>query len=278
MWMKRKLAAPTLLFLLVSFGAANGACPRYRSDPAFLADLQKPDFFQRLAYDGRPPTPEQREKQKALLTAKSTDEIAELANLEDMWRFISRTPFPFTLTVAAPYQFSFNPSRYWSGAAEPLKIEFDADGDGKPEIVWQQGQSPRNFPYTYTREGDYAFTTKSYKGNGKIVVNKLRLKIVSLAALDAKLKEIWKDMRDALRRRDTGAALECFHTRSRQRYEEVFRLIPDLDKKVDEILPHPLSLVENKGNAFLYELSRDKRSFEVRFEMDSDLEWRIRSF
>src|SRR4030095_14214726 len=56
-------------------------------------------------------------------------------------------------------------------------------------------------------------------------------------AFDRELQARWSTLKDALRRRDLTAALECFTTSSRTRYEAAFRaLFVDRATNVDDVV------------------------------------------
>jgi hypothetical protein len=88
-------------------------------------------------------------------------------------------------------------------------------------------------------------------------------------------------MRDSLRRGDIGQALTQISERSRSRYQQAFTaLAPDLPA-VDTILTD-VRFLRARGLQAIFEMSRTDagmlKSFEVRFDVDADGFWRVRSF
>jgi hypothetical protein len=259
--------------------SAAAACEPYRSDPAFLADLQKDDFIARVFPHAPPQSAELPQKLRALALTNSPDQIGELAQIEGMWRMVTGAPFPFPLTMSVPYDLVFTGGRY--PMSDPIKIEFDADGDGKPELVHEFNNMGETVSYTYARQGNYEPLLRIYDRSGAIRTHKIHLRLLSPQAFDAHLQAVWNDLREALRRGDMTAALDCIHSQSRKRYKQTFEAIPDLSKKVDEILG-PIRFVKNRKEDVIYEMLRKKPdgtySYDIRMIADYDTVWRIRSF
>jgi len=107
------------------------------------------------------------------------------------------------------------------------------------------------------------------------------VQVFDRASLDALLQVKWTSMRDSLRRGDIGHALTQISERSRSRYQQAFTaLAPDLPV-VDAILTD-VRFVRARGLEAIFEMSRTDagmlKSFEVRFNVDADGFWRVRSF
>ena len=171
--------------------------------------------------------------------------------------------------------------RWWSyPIPNPALVEFDAKGDGTPE--WSQRQfqsSERN--YTYQREGDYRFTVRVHDSSGQVTAYSVPVKVLSPSAFDADLQSRWATLKANLRGGDIKAALECVHSRSRSRYQQLFKALSGDLPDVDRILTG-IRLVEVRRGEAIYEMIRMEtgvaRSFEVRFVIDGDGVWRVRSF
>ncbi|MGH7831120.1 MAG: hypothetical protein ACREP8_13200 [Candidatus Binatia bacterium] len=268
--------------MLLSIGAvhhAGAACQPYKPDPAFLADLQKDDFHARV-FPTAPQQPSPGEKQKLRVIARERrpENTGDLAQMEGFWRVATGAPLPYPMTGRAPFHWKLDASSV--PVPDPVKIEFDGNGDGKPDLVQEIGKRPKSALYIYD-DGDYEFVMRIHDRSGRIHTYKGRLRVLSPADFDAQLQTVWRDLKGALRRGDRNAALECIHTQSRNRYREIFVAIPDLSSKVDEILT-TIHSVENRQGEAVYEMLRKEGSdtlfFEVRFVADLDAVWRIRSF
>jgi hypothetical protein len=101
------------------------------------------------------------------------------------------------------------------------------------------------------------------------------------AALEALLQAKWSAMKAALRRGDVPQALSHVTTRARTRYQETFTVLaPDLPL-IDSILTD-LAFVRVRGQEAIFEMRRTDagvaKSFEVRFQIDTDGLWRLRIF
>jgi hypothetical protein len=252
---------------------ADPVCQPYRSDPAFLAEYQKEDFSKRFFPDAPAQTPGQK------LKSKSPPNVAELAQLEGLWRQWTGAPSPYPVTMLVPFEMNIRAESY--DTSDAVKIEFDANGDGSPELVLERGKSPDSLNYIYKEPGNYESTTRIHDRSGKVRTEKIRLRLLSPPALDAELQATWNQMRAALRRGDVTAALNCIHTQSQNKYKEAFALIPDLAKQSETIFG-PIRLVEHRKSGSVYDSSRVEGdqtfSLEVRFGPDYDLVWRIRAF
>lgn len=264
---------------------AIAACQAYRSDPTFLAELQNDDFFTKF-FRGAPKLPDSDQIQsiRTLGQQRPPDRIHELAQLEGLWRMSSVTSIPFTITVPVPHTAEIRPGQY--PIHDLIKVEFDADGDGRPEWVEEGDAIRRSRSYTYDKEGEYQNTLRLYDRSGQLYVSSSRLRVVSHASFDAELQAVWTDFKNALRSNNLAAALECMHTQSRARYKQSLEAIPGLAGKVDEIWG-PIKLANPKPGISIYEMTiyemlRVKNgvtlSYEVRFVADFDAVWRIRSF
>lgn len=174
--------------------------------------------------------------------------------------------------------------RWWVYPVEnPVRVEFDADGNGVPEWT-QSGYEPgsKQRTYTYQREGQYLFTVRIHGRGGQMTVYTAPATVFTPAAFEAELQGRWSSMKAAFRRGDIPAALECIHSESRSRYRDAFTALGSrLVQDVDQIFT-PLRFVKHGSGGATYEMLRTgagiTESFDVRFQADTDGIWRLRSF
>ncbi|MCI0372143.1 MAG: PKD domain-containing protein [candidate division NC10 bacterium] len=187
--------------------------------------------------------------------------------------FPSSGPVPLTVEI-----------RWWVYPIEnPVRVEFDADGNGVPE--WSQPgfeSGPGQRGYTYRQEGQYQLTVRVHDRGGRVTVYTAPVTVSAPAAFEAELQGRWTSMKTALRRGDIPVALECIHSESRPRYRDVFMALANrLAQDVDQIFTNIQLAKQGPGGA-TYEMLRTEagitKSFEVRFQVDADGVWRLRSF
>lgn len=184
-----------------------------------------------------------------------------------------RGPAPLTVEI-----------RWWAYPVEnPLRVEFDVDGNGVPEWSQQGFQSESGQRgYTYRREGEYQFTASIHDRAGQVTVYTASVTVLTPAGFDAELQARWMTFKAALSKRDITAALECIHSESRSRYRDALTaLFSQFPQEVDRILT-TIRFVRHYRTQAIYESFRTDaagtRSFEVRFQVDGDGVWRLRSF
>jgi hypothetical protein len=157
---------------------------------------------------------------------------------------------------------------------DPLAIELDADGDGRPKIVDTREE---NFGHTYTAPGHYAATVRVRGRDGRIATYPVPVTVLSRAAFEAELQGRWATMKAALLRRDHEAALECVWFGGRD------KLVRDLEwilrTGVERTMP-PLRFVDlPPGSAALFAGLRpipgNAKPLEVYFAPDYDGVWRV---
>lgn len=273
------LTASLAVALLSQISPALAACQPYRPNPAFLKQLEEGKFTSFLP-GAQPLTPEQKEKLQSLARAQSPEQIGELAQLEGFWMLFSAASVPIPISGPAPLTVPIRYSGY--PIPDPVKIEFDADGDGKPEWVQEGRDSGMPREYIYRQEGQYAASLRIYDSGGQVHTVRIPVKVMSPAQFDSDLQAVWNNLKEALRRGEIPAALECIHTGARARYNQAFRAITSLPQKVDEVLT-TIRFVEHRRGEAEYEMLRtdSKRgtlSYLVRFNIDVDGIWRIRMF
>ncbi len=162
---------------------------------------------------------------------------------------------------------------------DPTRVEFDADGDGVPESSASTYGSTR---YTYQRAGQFQATMRVRDRQGRLTTYATQVTAMAPAAFDAELQSRWATLKAALRRGDIPAALECLHSGSRSRYQPAFAaLARQAPREVDRILAG-IRFVEHRDGEAIYEMRRvevgEERAFDVRFMVDTDGVWRLRSF
>ncbi len=159
---------------------------------------------------------------------------------------------------------------------DPLAIEFDADGDGVPEIV---DTGIENFGHTYTKPGNYPATVRVRDQQGAVTTYASPVTVLTPAAFEAELQARWASFKAALRRKDLDAAIECLHSVLRNRLESDIRGF--LGKDVERLLP-PIRFVEvhviDARFAGTRSVPGKPVSFDVHFAMDEDGVWRLASF
>lgn len=269
-----------VVILLRSMSYAATACQPYAPDPSFLENLENIEELILELPGSQPLSPEQKARLKAVAQRKLPDQIGELARLEVFWRLSRAVPLPNPRTGPAPLTVEIVWPKY--PIASPSKIEFDPDGDGKAEWVEERYEAVAPRQYIYQQEGKYEFTVRVHDNRGQVHLYSSSVVVFSPGAFDAELQARWSGLKEALRRGDTSAALECIHTHSRSRYKEVFSaILSGLSQKVDQTLT-TIRFVDHHRGLAIYEMLRSDggvtSSFEIRFGIDVDGVWRITSF
>jgi hypothetical protein len=164
------------------------------------------------------------------------------------------------------------------GVPDSAVIQIDFDGDGTIDLA---GQRLDGQVFTYAHPGLFVPRTSITDAQGQRITIPGVIQVFDRAGLDALLQSKWTALRDALRRGDIAQALTQVSERSRSRYQQAFAaLAPDL-AAIDTILTD-VRFVRARGLEALFEMSRMDagilKSFEVRFHVDDDGFWRVRSF
>jgi sugar lactone lactonase YvrE len=164
------------------------------------------------------------------------------------------------------------------GAPDSATIQADFDGNGTIDFT---GQRLAEQAFTYLQPGLFVPIVKVTDAQGQRTTVPGVIQVFDRASLDALLQAKWTSMRDSLRRGDIAQALTQISERSRNRYQQAFAaLAPDLPA-VDTILTD-VRFVRARGLEAIFEMSRTDagilKSFEVRFHVDTDGFWRVRSF
>src|SRR5262245_20092513 len=164
------------------------------------------------------------------------------------------------------------------GVPDSATVQADFDGNGTIDFVAPR-MAEREF--SYTQAGVYVPIVSVTDAQGQRTTVPGVVRVFDRGSLDALLQAEWTSMRDALRRGDIAQALTQISERSRSRYQQAFTaLAPDLPA-VDTILSD-VRFVRSRGLEAIFEMSRTDagilKSFEVRFHVDADGFWRVRSF
>ena len=164
------------------------------------------------------------------------------------------------------------------GAPESATVQVDSGGNGTIDFV---GQRLDGEPFTYAHPGLYVPVVSVTDAQGQRATVLGVVQVLDRSGLDALLQAKWTSMKEALRRGDIAQALTQIAERSRSRYQQALTaLIPDLPA-IDAILTD-VRFVRTRGPEAIFEMSRTDtgilKSFEVRFRVDADGFWRVRSF
>ncbi len=167
----------------------------------------------------------------------------------------------------------------------PVEIEVDIDGDGKPEGVETKIEALLGREYTYQKEGEYQFTVRTYDNSGRATTYRTPVKVLSSKAFDAELQARWNQLKEALGHGDASEALECIHTHSRDKYKETFDAFGSRLSLLGADMP-AIEPVDFANEYAKYRLRRQQQvgdqvmtiTHYVYFSVDTDGIWRIESF
>jgi hypothetical protein len=158
------------------------------------------------------------------------------------------------------------------------QVSLDANGDG---IIDYTGPQLDQSQFTFTQPGVYLANATATSAQGSQVTASALIQVFDATQLDGLLRAKWAALRDALRGGDINAALSQIAQRARSRYEEGFQIIFAQLPNIDQILTN-ISLIEFRENEAIYDATRIDEglpmAFEVRFVIDGDGVWRVRSF
>jgi hypothetical protein len=156
-------------------------------------------------------------------------------------------------------------------------VEMDADGDGVPEVVDSRDEA---FGHTYEKPGHYPATIRVRDAQGEVRTFKSPVTVLTPAAFDAQIQGLWAALKEAVRRGDFQAALECVAVQERPRTDGLLRSLPRAD--LEKALP-AIRSVEFRVVQAVYASVRPPDwgkgplpvPLEVRFAPDMDSVWRI---
>jgi hypothetical protein len=184
---------------------------------------------------------------------------------------------PFTVTPAlGPAPLTVSVTWLWFPVEPPARAREDGGSRRAPQPPRRSDRPGEAGPLLDTAQpGRYDFTVWIHEPGGRVRRLASPVEVVSQADFDRELSARWNDLRDALRRGDATAALQCVHSDAQRRYQSAFTTLAG-SVDVDRMLP-PIRFVRQHANAAIYEMVRDSRSFQVRFVIDSDGVWRLES-
>jgi len=104
-----------------------------------------------------------------------------------------------------------------------------------------------------------------------------------LAFIDARLKNIWQSMKEALSRQDIDGVILYFASDSQRVYKKLFNgLKANLPDIVNELNSAQINLISLKNNKAIYEIvvvrNGNTYSFLLQFIQDNNGIWKIRRY
>ncbi len=178
----------------------------------------------------------------------------------------ARGPAPLTVTFSI------------ASVAPGSTIQLDLQGDGTNEFT---GTTLDGQAFIYDRPGLYTPTVTFTDPRANRVTARTIIQVLEPAALDALLRAKWAALKDALRIGDIPRALTFVFTQARPRYEGLLRLLGPRLATIDSILTN-ITVDEFAASEVFYGMTRTDDGvplvFEVRFAVDDDGIWRLRSF
>ncbi len=159
---------------------------------------------------------------------------------------------------------------------DPQAIELDVEDDGVPEIVDTRDEM---FGYTFARPGQYRTVLRVRDRGGRVTTYPSPVTVVTPAAFEAELQGRWGTFREAVRRGDLQAALECVHSARRARVEPAVRAL--LRGDVERALPLLRFVELQVADAVFAPVTpppKDAMPLGVHFFMDFDGVWRLGVF
>lgn len=156
-----------------------------------------------------------------------------------------------------------------------------ATGPGAVEQI--AGTNPDEYIYKLNTEGIYYFTVQAIGPDENTYSDTIAVTALSLAFIDAKLKNIWQAMKEALSQQDIDGAILYFTSDTQGMYKKLFSgLEADLPNIVNELNTTQINLISLKNNKAIYEIvvARDGNtySFPLQFRQDNNGIWKIRRY
>jgi hypothetical protein len=211
------------------------------------------------------------------LTATTTD-FCQAITTDSISVKTTATPEPKVFLTASP-----------SGGLSPLAttlsitsllptalttVEVDFEGDG---VVDHTDATLSDLPHAFSGEQLYLPTVTLTDAGGNRVTATTAVNVFPRPDFTAK----WDSMRESLTRGDIEGALRFVATSSRPRYQASFTTLTHDLLTINSILTD-LNFVKIRGREAILEMQRVDggvlKSFEVRFAIDTDGIWRLRSF
>ena len=167
----------------------------------------------------------------------------------------------------------------------PTQIEIDLDGSGtfKPvdaRFNPHSGIQETKLSHTYESEGTFQMTLRIRDSQGGVTTHSKQVVVMSQAAFEASLHELWVHYKASLQRNDITSALECMHSLVRDEYR---RILPEVLKSGTPINRILTDIRFQNLSALRAEFEmmrpgpRGDFSYLVVFEIDVDGVWRLRS-
>jgi hypothetical protein len=170
---------------------------------------------------------------------------------------------------------------FYAPEAATAKVEFDV-GDGRTRTV-EPGAENAPIDHTYDRPGRYDFTVWVHERGGGVQRYAAPVEVLTPAAFEAEIQSRWDALKSRLRHRDVTGALDCIHSTRRTEYAHVFDdVFVKQTTRVEDVLTSIMPVSVYSGTA-IYQMLRTTPphgpvSYEVRFQIDGDGVWRLRSF
>ena len=187
--------------------------------------------------------------------------------------------------LSGPLPLTINVGLSFLSGDRPAEIEIDLEGNGTfipvdTRFDPHSGIQERKLSHTYEQEGTFPVTLRVRDNNGAVTTHSKQVVVLSEAAFEAGLQELWVDYKASLRKNDITSALECMHSSVRDEYR---RILPEVLKSGTPI-NHILTDIRFKHLSLLraeFEMvrpgARGDFSYLVVFELDVDGVWRLRS-
>lgn len=164
----------------------------------------------------------------------------------------------------------------WSGAAVTIDVEgdgtneFDGILDGDEVLV------------SYERPGVYLPTVRITTPTGEVETRRGRVEVYDRAVLDARLQEVWRGFKDALRSANVQTAVNFIATDRRAAWAEYFSSrSPAYFAAIDRLFAD-MTLVQVGAGGAEYEVVSERNgllySYSVWFRIDDDGRWRLWRF
>ena len=202
------------------------------------------------------------------------------AELRDWFRRENIPPIGVT-PPSGPAPLSVRARWLFFPVADPAKIELDV-GDGRQRTLGP-GYGFGQIDHTDDRPGRYDFTVWVHERGGGVQRYSSAAEVLTPAAFDAELQLRWDTLKTRLGRGDVAGALDCIHSTRRAEYARVFDEIFVKNRtRVDDVLTSITPVSVHSGIA-IYQMRRTdpphgRLSYDVRFVIDGDGVWRMRSF
>lgn len=156
---------------------------------------------------------------------------------------------------------------WWYPTDKPVKIEFDADGDGAPESV---ASVYERIEHTSSQPGHFSATVRVHDRHGVVRTHVTTVTVVSPTAVEGEIQARWDTFKDALRRRDIGGAIDCVHSASREQYRESLETLftGPASTSVDRVLTS-ITPVGPRDGTLVYQMLRSEGGLTLSYQVTS---------